>query len=142
MKKIYLFLLTLGCATATHNSFTMMQMMRKILRPYTTQPTFDNSKILISKKSAEKIQMIRQDYQTMSHFITNKSKELNLYKKPSDLINDLSHNKSIRTKQMSPTMVFYQNDIDFLDQRFKETSMQHGSNYAWSNVISLMHTKL
>ena len=143
MKKIHIFLLTLGCATLTHNSFTMMQKIRTVLKPYTTnKPTVDTSKILITKKSKEKIQMIGQDYDAICDLITNKSKELIFYEKPSDLINSLSQNNSISTKYMSPGIVFLQEDINFLDQQFKKVSTQHGSNYAWGNIIFLMHTNL
>lgn len=143
MKKIYL-LLILGIAATTHDSFAMMQMMRKMFKSYTTKPTFDNSNILVTQKSKEKLQKIEQDYQTTCHLIQNKSKELDNYKKPSDLIKDLSKDLSRdnSTEPMFHNLVFSYNDIKFLDKHFDTISKNYGTDYAWNNIICLMHTEL
>ena len=123
MKK-YSLLLSLSIVTTTTNSCAIIQ------------------KIFITKTAITRMQQIGQDYQTITNFINKNSQKLNSYKKPSDLINDLLQEKSINTKYMTPEMVFFKNDINFLDQQFEKASTQHGMDFAWNNIIFLMHTKL
>ncbi|HLJ31560.1 MAG TPA: hypothetical protein VKU36_03935 [Candidatus Babeliales bacterium] len=141
MKK-YLLFLSLGIITTATDSLAMMGMMRKVFKSYTTQPTVDNLTILVTKQSQTKIQEIAQDYNTISNLITHTSKKLNLYKKPSDLINALSQDKSIRTTKMSPSMAFFQHDTEFLDQYFEQLSAKYNASYAWENVLPLIQAKL
>jgi hypothetical protein len=105
------------------------------------------SKILITKKSDQKMQNITQDYQIISDRLNNKAKNFihldKKYKKPSDLLNDLLQDKSINTTEMHLSKIFSHDDIQYLDQQFAKALAQSKSQeLAWNNTIFLIHTKL
>jgi len=126
MKK-YLLFLSLGAITITPHSFTMMNNLKRIA---------------ITKKSEQKLKKINKDHTTISNLISLKSKNLSLYKTPSELLNNLRQDKSINTEEMSLDTVFYADHIQWLDQQLKRISTQNNPDYAWSHITNLLYKQL
>ncbi len=103
--------------------------------------TGNSSFILISKKSLQKLQTIKNDHKKLDSAIQSKYRK-NHYAKPSDLIKDVGQDKSIDTKYMTLSLVFAPEDAKHLDQRVREISSQYSTIYAWSTTLILMDRTL
>jgi hypothetical protein len=144
MKKIFTILLIFGCATITHNSFTMINTCKgffKKIKKYSYKKYDYNTpeKLTLEEKKAlaKTLDSIEEDRKEFRRIIDKLSHERNLYTKPSDLLNDLSQKKFINS-DLSPNRIFFEELINMFNAEFKAISEDHNSEYAWGHMTCLM----
>ena len=138
MKKIFLVLIIFSSVTVTHNSSAMFARLLNVGKNQTPYHT----KIIIPRRSSDKMQKIDDDYRLLDKQIQAKRKDQNLPKRPSDFISTILQNQSLKTEQMHPDRIFTQYDREFLDTNFSKLSSQYGPAYAWHHAFFSIEVKL